>query len=175
MKYSIKYTVLAVIILLMMSCKKGFLEAKPTSAILTPKSLNELQGLLENSDIMTKSTPALSQMASDDYIFTSYQSWQSAYTPTERNSYIWAKDIYGGATLIKDWRSGYSGIFYCNNVLEVLPKIQRTNLNAAQYDTVEGWALFMRAYLLYDLVRNRHMILIPLLKISGCRYPSSPR
>ncbi|SEA52607.1 SusD family protein [Pedobacter hartonius] len=154
MNYLIKYGIFAICILLSSSCKKSFLDAKPTSAILTPKTLNDLQGLLENDVELTKSTPALSQMASDDYIFTSYENWLSTNTPTERNSYLWAKDIYEGTKLIRDWSSGYSGIFYCNNVLEVLSTIEQTPSNTAQYQMIKGWALFMRAYLLYDLVRN---------------------
>ena len=154
MKNLLTYTVLGFSMLLITSCKKDFLEAKPTSSILTPNSLNELQGLLENADIFTKSTPALSLMAADDYVFTSYQNWQSTGTATERNSYIWAKDLYEGKPKVRDWSSGYAGIFYCNNVLEVLPKIPQTPSNTLQHNTVHGWALFMRAYLLYDLVRN---------------------
>jgi len=137
-----------------LSCKKNFLEAKPSSDILAPTTLNELQGLLENADVLNKSTPALSQMASDDYVFTSYENWLSTIYAAERNSYIWAKDIYAGDNLISDWTFGYKGIFYCNNVLEVLKHIGQDNSNLVQYNTIKGWAHFMRAYLLYDLVRN---------------------
>jgi len=151
--WKINYLLLCTLIIFA-SCKKSFLDAKPSSGILTPKTLNELQGLLENADVLNKSTPSLSQMASDDYVFTSYESWQSAYTATERNSYIWAKDIYEGASQVQDWSSGYQGIFYCNNVLAVLPHIVQTPSNIQQYNTIKGWANFMRAFLLYDLVRN---------------------
>jgi hypothetical protein len=154
MKNSLTYGILAVSMMLIMGCKKDFLEAKPTSGIISPNSLTELEGLLENAEVLTKSTPALSQMAADDYIFTSYESWLSTRTATERNSYVWAKDIFEGKNRIRDWSSGYSGIFYCNNVLEVLTKIPETPATSLQYRTVKGWALFMRAYLLYDLVRN---------------------
>lgn len=136
------------------SCQKDFLEVKPNTGILTPTTLNELQGLLENADVLNKSTPALSQMASDDYVFTSYESWQSALTATERNSYIWAKDIFAGANQISDWTFGYKGVFYCNNILEILPRLRDKEFNIRQYKTIDGWAHFMRAYLFYDLVRN---------------------
>ncbi|CAM4111785.1 SusD family protein [Pedobacter westerhofensis] len=148
------YITLMLLLLAVCSCKKDFLEAKPSSGILTPNTLSELEGLLENTDVMNKCTPALSQMASDDYIFTNYENWSAANTATERNSYIWAKDIHGGANVVSDWASGYKGIFYCNNVLEILPRIAITPSNTLQYNTIKGWALFMRAYVLYDLVRN---------------------
>jgi tetratricopeptide (TPR) repeat protein len=93
-------------------------------------------------------------MASDDYVYTSFENWQSAPTPTERNSYIWQKDIFEGSPMVRDWTFGYAGIFYCNNVLTALSGIPLTNDNVRQYNTIIGWALFSRAYLLYDLARN---------------------
>jgi hypothetical protein len=154
MKHQILHIVMLLMLMTSISCKKDFLEAKPSSDILTPRTLNELQGLLENADVLNKSTPALSQMASDDYVFTSYENWQATNTATERNSYTWAKDIYAGASQISDWTFGYKGIFYCNNVLAILPGISQADSSPAQYNTIKGWAHFMRAYLLYDLVRN---------------------
>lgn len=135
-------------------CKKTFLDAKPSTTIVSPSSLNDLQGLMENAPILNSCTPALSLMASDDYTFIDYISWQSAYTAPERNSYIWAKDIFEGQTEVWDWRTGYAAIFYCNNVLETLKSIEVNATNLNQYKTIKGWALFMRAYALYDLTRN---------------------
>jgi hypothetical protein len=154
MDYKIIYIIIGAGMLFISGCKKSFLEAKPSSSLVVPNSLNDLQGLLENADVLNKSTPALSQMASDDYVFVDYENWLAAQTATERNSYIWAKDIYAGANNVNDWAFGYRGIFYCNNVLEILPNIDVTPSSVSQYHTVRGWALFMRAYLLYDLVRN---------------------
>jgi tetratricopeptide (TPR) repeat protein len=154
MNHKIIHILLALAAITCCSCKKSFLDAKPSSGILRPSTLTELEGLLENADVLNKSTPALSQMASDDYIYTSYENWASANTATERNSYIWAKDIYGGANVVSDWAFGYKGIFYCNNVLETLPRIPQAAATIPQYNRIKGWALFMRAYLLYDLVRN---------------------
>jgi len=154
MKNLMKYGILCFTILLCIGCEKDFLEVKPTSTILVPKTLEELEGLLENYEVLNRATPALSQMASDDYVYTSYASWQSANTATERNSYIWARDIFAGASVVSDWALGYKGIFYCNNVLQALQDIGGESAQSTQYRRVKGWAYFMRAYLLYDLVRN---------------------
>ena len=136
------------------SCKKDFLDAKPSTSMVSPSTLEDYQALLENVDCLNRATPGLLQMASDDYTFIDYTLWQTTFLNTERNSYIWAKDLYEGQKGIKDWNVGYTTIFICNNVLEGLNKVTITNLNRKQYNNLKGWALFMRAYALYDLVRS---------------------
>jgi len=135
-------------------CKKDFLDPKPSTTIVAPGPLADLQALLENANVLNSCTPALSLIASDDYIFLDYASWQSASTPTERNSYIWARDIYAGATGIPDWNLGYTAIYYCNNVLDMLDKITARDTEIKQYNLIKGWAHFVRAYTYYDLARN---------------------
>jgi len=135
------------------NCKKSFLDAKPSTEIVAPSSLSDLQGLLENTSILNTCSPALPIMASDDYIFVDYTSWLTTTTKTERNSYIWTKDLFNGENARPDWNLGYKGIFYCNSILETLPKIQVKADKQAQYNLIKGWASFLRAYILYDLVQ----------------------
>lgn len=153
MKSSHRYILLFFIILIY-SCKKDFLDAKPSSSLVTPSTLADYQALLENVDVLNRATPGLLQMASDDYIFVSDAAWDETGLNAERNSYIWAKDLYQGQKDIKDWNVGYSSIFICNNVLEGLDKITVTAINQKEWNNIKGWALFMRAYALYDLVRS---------------------
>lgn len=143
-----------VFIITICGCKKDFLEAKPSTTLVTPSTLADYQAMLENVDVINRATPGLLQMASDDYIFVSTAAWESTLFNAERNSYIWAKDLFDGQKEIKDWNVGYSGIFICNNVLEGLNKIAITATNQKEWNNIKGWALFMRAYLLYDLVRS---------------------
>lgn len=154
MKNIYKIVLVVNVLLVIISCKKSFLEAKPSTTIVAPSTLSDLQGLLENAVVLNSCTPILSQLACDDYIFNDYESWKATQTITERNSYVWDKNLYGGEVNILDWKKGYSGIFYANNILESLNQIQFNNNNAVQYNLVKGWALFIRAYILYDLVRN---------------------
>ncbi len=146
---------LAVIISIMVvSCKSGFLDAKPNSSIVNPTTLDEFQKLLENADVLNRATPALLQMASDDYVFTDYQSWLATNYAAERNSYIWEKDIYAGETDIRDWRYPYRAIFYCNNVLDGLDNIAPAGAQQERWNNLRGWALFARAFNYYDLIRS---------------------
>lgn len=153
MKPSHQYTLLLFIVLLY-SCKKDFLDAKPSSSLVAPSTLADYHAMLENVDILNRATPGLLQMASDDYVFVSDAAWDETSLDAERNSYIWAKDLYKGQNNIKDWNVGYSSIFICNNVLEGLNKISVTAINQKEWNNIKGWALFMRAYALYDLVRS---------------------
>jgi len=136
------------------SCKKDFLDAKPSTSLVTPKTLTDYQAMLENVDVLNRATPGLLQLASDDYIFIDNAAWLGTYYNAEHTSYIWAKDLYEGQKEIKDWNAGYSGIFICNSVIEGLNHIRITGANQKEWNNIKGWALFMRAYLLYDLVRS---------------------
>lgn len=153
MKFAHLY-LLSIFIITISSCKKDFLDAKPNTNIVAPTSLDDYQAMLENVDYLNRATPALLQTSSDDYVFTSYAAWQGTVFSAERNSYIWAKDLFEGQKDVKDWNIGYSSIFICNNVLEGLDKLTNADVNKRQWNNLKGWALFMRAYVLYDLVRS---------------------
>lgn len=122
---------------------------KPTTSIITPTTLADFQYLLDNTDI--QSTSALAQLADDDYFLVNEADLANK-SVTEQNSYIWAKDIYGGAKEIPDWNMPFKNIFYSNAVLEGLAKSDSNSSERGQY--LKGWALFNRAYFMYDLTRN---------------------
>ena len=133
-------------------CGKEFLEEKPSTAILQPSSLEEFQSLLDNFEVMNVST-SLGVLAGDEYVFVSDAIWQSARTTTERNSYVWAKDLYEGE-ISEDWNQPYRAIFYANNILEGIKKIPVTSSNAKTHGNIHGWALFVRAFAYFELVNN---------------------
>lgn len=134
-------------------CTKDFLDAKPSSELSIPATLDNFESLLEGN-AFTFATSALPILSADEYKYISYQAWQSTPTATERNSYIWEKDIYGGSSTVDDWALPYTAIFYANNVLAGLDKMNGDAKNTAQWSFLRGWALFERAYYLYDLARN---------------------
>jgi len=151
-KILIIISALAVLVLLGLGCKKNFLDAKPSSAILQPTTLDDFQSLLENYNGST--SPALATLSADEYDFISYATYQSSFTATERNAFIWAKDIYAGATNVADWNTPYTAVFYANNVLAGLDKIHNSETNTSRYNYLKGWALFQRAFAYYELVDN---------------------
>ena len=139
--------------IILTGCKKGFLEAKPSTNIVQPVSLDDFESLLEG-DNFTYSTSALPVLSADEYSFIDYPTWQSTVTATERNAYVWASDLFAGESNIQDWARPYIAVFYANNILSGLEKIEITPDNEAKYNCIKGWALFERAYYFYDLSRN---------------------
>lgn len=139
------------IIILLYGCGKDFLDEKPNSEIVVPKSLIDLQALLENYSIMNL-TGSLAQVSSDEYIIPDYSSYLSLKDMTAQNAYIWQKDLYEGETNILDWNDIYKSVFYANNVLKEL-NLNNHNDLAAKNNLV-GWALFSRSFAFYNLVSN---------------------
>jgi len=134
-------------------CTKKFLEEKPSSTIVQPQTLSELSALMENAVVLTGISSALPQLASDEYNYADQQSWQGALSITERNSYVWQSDLFGGDIGINDWNKPYAAVFYANNVLKALNDLDSKSA-PQQYNNLQGWALFARAYALYDLAKN---------------------
>lgn len=147
-----KILLLGILIYGLSACsRKDFLDEKPNSGILNPSSLNDVQKLLDNN-VMNNLSSGLAQMAADEYD-VDYQGWEAA-TVIERNSYIWAKDIYEGTPQIRDWNSPFSAVFYANNALEILNGLEQQKAKGSDYNNVLGQALFKRAFANYELLRS---------------------
>jgi len=143
-----KKSILLLIICCFIGCSKE-LELKPNSTILVPETIQDFEQLLDNTAVLN-TTPGLAQLSADEYFIPSLQAWNSLPNLTQRNAYIWSKDIYQGETEIWDWAAPFSGIFYCNSVLDILQK--QDIRNDAEKKNIQGWALFARAYCFYSLV-----------------------
>ncbi len=142
--------ILIAFLLWLSGCTESFLSIKPDSALVVPTALKDLQVLLDNSSMMNARNPSeLGEIGADNYIIASNQ-WELLTSPYQKNGYIWAKDVYEGVP-VNDWVYAYSKILYCNTVLTSLKTIQRDQSNASEYDTIEGTALFFRAYTYYLL------------------------
>jgi tetratricopeptide (TPR) repeat protein len=150
MKKAIQRMTIISLLSVMNACtKSNFLNVKPTTNILTPTTLTDFQNLLDNTTFLNQ-TGGLAQLSADEYE-VSYADWQTG-SATERNAYIWAKDIYGGDVGIADWNQLYQGVFYANCVLDGLAKSDSAGTAQGQY--IKGWALFTRAFAFYDLTRT---------------------
>lgn len=141
---------LILIVVLASSCDKEFLDKKPDKAILIPKSLIELQALLDNHQVMNR-TPGLGYLGTDDF-HTTDAGYNSFISPVERNAYIWAQEIEEG-TQLQDWNAPYQQIFYSNVVLEGLAALPASEQKTAAWDAAKGGALFFRAYAYFNLLQ----------------------
>lgn len=141
------------IFLLASACSKGFLEEIPNSNILTPEHVEDFQRLLDNSEMIGISG-VLAQLAADDYYINTESSWLASKTATERNSYIWEKDIFGGEVAVNDWNMPFVSIFYVNNIIHAIEKNKYSENLKVDFKDIYGQALFHRAKAYFDLVKN---------------------
>lgn len=128
------------------SCNQEFLDQKPDKALLVPKTSADFQALLDYTTIMNVS-PGLPHIASDEF-YTTDEVWQTLL-PDERNTYIWAADIYEGNTN-RDWSDLYKQVFYANIVLDGLER-SKGNLDLRVDEELKGSALFFRSFAFYNL------------------------
>lgn len=126
------------------SCQK-FLEVKSDKKLVVPQTLNDIQGLLDDTATMNIRTMAsYAETASDDYFLT-----PAAIAPLAiyANAYVWEPMEY---RFQNDWSTGYLAIYNANLALELVDGINRTVANAQSWDNAKGSALFFRAF--YQLV-----------------------
>jgi tetratricopeptide (TPR) repeat protein len=137
-------------------CKKDWLDAKPEKALVVPSTIRDYQAMLDNnsngSAPFNTSTIALGEIGAGDF-YVSNTVW-TARTPLERNTYIWAPDIYGLDKSYSSWEFAYNNILYTNIILEGIEKIVPTNnAEVQEWNQVKGSALFFRAYRHYDVAQ----------------------
>lgn len=131
-------------------CHKQFLDAKPTTTLVVPTTLTDFQALLDNTSVFGQ-VPTLGEASADNYWFPD-STWLGLDT-REHNAYIWAPDIFGGQGGQLDWNTPYQQVFYANVVLDGLPNIKYNADSAAQWDALEGTALFFRAFAFYNIAQ----------------------
>lgn len=144
------FTLYIVLTALLSGCKEDFLDTKPNTNLVIPQRVEDIEMLLDNTSI--NKTGGLGHMGADEYVFVDYAAWQGTFTATERNAYIWAKDIYDGLMTVRDWEQLYLSISFANNALTSLEDL-KLPVNVRTNNT-KGWALFTRAYAYADLLKN---------------------
>lgn len=139
------------------SCQKDWLNERSSQSTFTPAKLKDLQGLLDDVDVMNGSQygsqcpiPALGELSVDDYYIDNSQ--YGSLTLMEKNLYQWEKEIYNGS-LLPDWGYAYKTVFNANFVLENLEEIAVTDNIRADWNLAKGSAYFFRAHQFYHLAQ----------------------
>jgi hypothetical protein len=135
------------------SCRKNWLDAKPSQNVTVPSSLQDFQALLDNNYAINYTwSPTLGEIASDGHYVTDalFNSSLSAY---EKDAYTWTHTYpYLG---IQDWATMYTGIYYCNLVLQGLAGVAPGNAtDQASWNNVKGEALFLRGLMVFELAQE---------------------
>lgn len=119
--------------------------------MVVPSTLDDFEQLLNYSTVSATSPELLELQADDFYLDTDY--WFGMQDLLTKNTYIWAKDVYGTSESNRAWDQQYSKVFYANAVLDGLEKLERTAKNAVRYDQIRGEALFHKAEAVYILAQ----------------------
>nr|WP_121271695.1 RagB/SusD family nutrient uptake outer membrane protein [Pedobacter schmidteae] len=146
-------TYLLMFLVFFTACKKDWLEKKRDISVIVPTTLKDLRLLLNNELPLNIDGRALMESSCDDIYVTKSQ-FDAITTIPEHNALVWKKDLYEGASNIKDWDSSYSTIQYANVILDALTKITRNSGNALEYDNIKGNALYFRSRAFFNLVMS---------------------
>lgn len=140
--------------ILLTECKKedSFLNAKPNQALFIPSTLKDLENILNDQNTFNIGDPGLGEIASDDYYLTSDIIRNEDIT--DRNGYLWAKQLYNVGQNINDWNVPYQQVYYANTILDNLPKVAINANQQTEANQVKGSALFFRATAFYNLVQT---------------------
>ena len=130
----------AVAFVLLPSCTK-YLEKKPNSSLVVPRTLADLQGMMDDYNIMNQNTPAMAEASTDDFFVL--QSTYYGYEDELRKIYSWQPADYNYQN---DWANAYTAVYNCNYCLERVEKVTRTEENNQQWNYVKGAAFFYRAF-----------------------------
>jgi hypothetical protein len=134
------------------SCKKGWLDVKPSStAVVLNTATNQLsdyERLVQNGDLYYCNY--LGSVGADDYYLR--PAILSSTVAEDVNYYLWAPTGYL-STSEPGWSLNYQGVFVCNTVIAGLNKINKDAGNATLWNQIYGSALFYRAYQYYQLAQ----------------------
>ncbi|MVT07663.1 RagB/SusD family nutrient uptake outer membrane protein [Chitinophaga tropicalis] len=138
----------------MVSCKKQneFLREVPNDALVIPRSLGDLQKLLQNDAIFNQTNPGIGQASTDEFYVSDFDFIDNP--GLDQNVYIWAKDIYPATQRINDWNYPYAEIYNANVILDALEVINISPSDISQANAVKGSALFFRALSHYNLLQH---------------------
>ncbi|WP_270090347.1 RagB/SusD family nutrient uptake outer membrane protein [Sphingobacterium sp. SYP-B4668] len=142
---------LIIMVLLLVGCDKGvFLEKKPSSSLVVPTKIAELQGLMDN-EFSVYGTPLMGMLSSDEYYLKNKDF--EAQNAKSRNTYTWAVNVYDGDSygVINDWNQLFSQVLIANIVLEGLEAIEPAAAEVDRWRYTKGAAYFLRAKAFFGL------------------------
>lgn len=148
-------SVFLLVVLLTTGCKK-FLDEKPNKADVVPKTLGDLMTLLDNTNVMNSNgINCFAEIVSDNYYITSasYQSMINSSNPivqADVQNHVWSPNAMPGDTY---WILGYRPVYHSNLVLDELERMENVDHNDDAYKVLKGSAMFYRAFAFHSLAQ----------------------
>lgn len=143
------------LLLIIQSCRKEWLEAKPDKSLVVPKTIKDYQSLLDNLSLFnTTQASGLGETSAGDF-YISDSGWPAVNVNQEKAAYTWAKteDFYNGESS-QDWESAYKRVLNANVILNGIEKIKPLNSEQQDWNNVKGSALFFRAFDFFNLAQE---------------------
>ncbi len=128
------------------SCKK-YLDKKSDNSLITPNTLDDLRGMLDDNILMNANTMGFGEASADD-IFLQTDIYNS-FDPISQKEYTWDLRIYNNPN---DWEADYNVIYNSNYCLDELNLINKTAVNQEEWNNIKGSALFYRGYYYLGLI-----------------------
>lgn len=144
-KHILQFILSLVMLVVVSSCKK-YLEKKSDTSLVSPTTLIDMQGMLDDFYTMNSLTPSFGEASADDYFLLS--TTYNAQSQINQKAYTWSVDVYNYPN---DWAYGYNPVYNANYCLEQVERVARTEQNKNAWDNVKGSALFYRAYYFLNL------------------------
>lgn len=144
----LKHILFPAVIIFLSACTKK-LDIKPDQALIVPNTVADFQALMDYADMLNAFYPSFGEAGADNYYITDAR-FNGLPSNSERNTYIWGKEIFPPKDPATDWSNGYVRVNYCNLVLEGLEALN-VGTGSIAYDNVKGAALFFRALSFYTL------------------------
>lgn len=148
MKTKLNTIILIAIFLSMASCSKDWLNEKPSKSLVVPKTLKDLQAVLDDPYTLNRGMPTAGLISVD--LFNISDSDLGQFQESERNifsytpGYIWAEE----STL--DWDQAWKAITSANIVLEGIAELSNISPDILN---LKGQAYFYRAFHYYNLAQ----------------------
>ncbi|QEC51502.1 SusD-like starch-binding protein associating with outer membrane [Anseongella ginsenosidimutans] len=132
----------------LVSCKE-YLDVKPDKKLVVPVTLQDMQAILNNVNLLNVNYPSIGETAADDYYLT-YEDWAALRIGEDQSTYIWG-DM---APRLAQWNAPYKCIFTANLVLETIEKKGVDNkAGRIGWDHAKGTALFFRGFNFFQLAQ----------------------
>ncbi len=146
---TILYTVILVVLFaIMASCSKGWLDEKPSKSLVVPKTLKDLQGILDDYYTLNMGYGSLS-IPSLENVYIADEDLGSL-SPENLDCYIWSKEINYTNNSNYDWSFFFQMIEKANLVIEGIFKLDPSN----EADYILGQAYYFRATGYYYLAQT---------------------
>lgn len=141
------YLAACLILMIVVSGCKKYLEAKSDQSLKVINTLEDLQALLDNYSKINTLGPSADEVSSDEYYLTN-ASYQALTADEMRNMYAWQpfNVFYPYTNITNDWTQLYNTVYIANVVLDNINNVPRTTANGIRWDNIKGQAHFLRAY-----------------------------